>query len=448
MDKEIYINNQVDNDFIIKSKNSSLAFAFVAIIYSISFPINVYRPSVIVLCLISILINAWRIYLVERYVQNKNSISKSVRLLSIAVLLNGLCWSSVGMLSVISFQVMNLNILVTFILLLAFIAGSIVTISGYTKILIVFNSLMFTPILFHSINLTIKQRDPDAIILAIFCIINIFYTFKQARVIKNEMLRRFSSEFDLKKSLEELEISKKNLEQESVKTFHASRLSSLGEMAGGVAHEINNPLTIIQGMSNSLLMKDPELLDENIKNKLNKILSASDRIAKIVRSMKMISSRSDNNSHDVIEVEKILSISTDLFEERIKSEQIQFQIINNLNPTVYCNPLQVSQIIINLLSNALDALQTYEGEKKILLSVEQRNSYVVIRVSNTGSPLSETIKSKMFEPFFTTKALGKGTGLGLSISRTLAMNNNGSLEYEHYENMNAFTLCLKGSLKN
>ena len=245
----------------------------------------------------------------------------------------------------------------------------------------------------------------------------------------------------MKKSLEEVALSKKNLEEESIKTFHASRLSSLGEMAGGVAHEINNPLTIIQGMSKSIMNHSELTIDEDIRAKLVKINNASDRIAKIVKGMKIISSKNDQIIHEVIKVNKVLEISLGLFEERFKSENIDFKLEGLDNPSILCNPLQISQIIINLITNALDAIEK-EGQNYLRVKVteDRRNRTVDIRIINSGPLIESEVSAKIFEPFYSTKSLGKGTGLGLSISQTLAHSNSGELSYEPYEGKVCFKI--------
>lgn len=439
MGKKEYIEEQVEIDYILKSKNSSLTFGLIAFVFIFLHSKSKFEIELIILSLTVIFISFLRIQNVKRFFGNKTSRTQAVKNVSILVIFNGIIWSIIGYLSIISYDKFNIKIFITFILLMAFVAGSIVTISSKTKILLLFDILMLSPIVFYSFK--IFENDNDALILIIFNVLNLIYTLNQSKVIYNELIRRLDGEFELKKSMEELAQSNKRIEEETIKTFHASRLSSLGEMASGVAHEINNPLTIIQGISNSLLLKESNI-DETIRKKLTKIYTASERIAKIVKSMKLISSKNDNVEHEYVSIDKILEISIDLFTERFRTEKIHFQVINPHNPQVFCNQLQISQIIINLLSNALDALQKC-NEKNLLIHVEENHTYVEIRVVNSGELLSEKVLKRMFEPFFSTKALGKGTGLGLSISQTLAHNNGGSLSYEPFEGMISFVLKLR-----
>ena len=442
MDKHKYIEERVNIDYIIKSKNSSLAFGLCAVVLLIMQLSSNIKYIYFALVFVIIILSAIRILNVKRFSERKISLEVATRNVTITILINATLWSVLSFISLSTDD--TVRTLITYTLLLAFIAGSIVTVSSKRAVLITFNLLMLAPIIYFAIRLASSQQSNDAYFLIAFCIVNFIYTLKQSSTICNELKRRIGGEYDLKKSLDELALSKKNLEEESIKTFHASRLSSLGEMASGVAHEINNPLTIIQGMSNTLLLKNNEKLDEATLNKLAKIHSASERIAKIVRSMKLVSRRDDKLENEVTSVEKILEISIGLFEERIKTEKVQFTIENETNPQVFCNPLQISQILINLMSNALDALSNDKAEEKTLcLNIKDDGPWVKIRVVNSGQLLSEEVVKRMFEPFFSTKSLGKGTGLGLSISQTLANTNGGNLYYEPYQGKISFVLKLK-----
>lgn len=442
LERESYINEKIDIDYIVKSKNSSLAFGLVAVVFLLLHANSKMQFGFAILSIFIVILSVLRIHNVRRFLNNQISRDIATRNVSISGLINGLLWSAIGFISLMMIDELSINVMITFIILLAFISGSVVTLSSKKKILIFFNIIMLTPIAYYALMLIVKTGSKEGYFLLAFSCIKFLYVLKQSKVISSELRRRICIEFDLIKSLEELAVSKTTLEQESIKTFHASRLSSLGEMAGGVAHEINNPLTIIQGLSNKIL-NDDLTIDPIVREKLAKIHSASERIAKIVKGMKLISSKNDRLEHESVSIDKILEISTALFEERLKNERISFECVNLSNPVCKCNSLQVSQIIINLLSNAVDAINSSEDEKFIKLFVDVFGENLHIRVINSGPLLSSEVARKMFEPFFSTKSLGKGTGLGLSISQTLAQSNGGSLDYEPYEGHISFVLRLK-----
>ena len=444
-EKEDYIKEQVNIDYIWKSKNSAIAFILVTILYLFLNKLDdTFKTQIFWISLAVIIVNIIRFINFKQYFAHKKSLVDAVRTNSVTIITNACLWCALGILATLTYETNSYKILVVFIILITFNAGAIVTVSHRLLIFILLNTLVFFPQTFYSIYQYNKSNDPSILWLLVYTAINLFYNFRQGKVTQDELHLRFSNEYDLKKSLVEIELSKKHLEEESIKTFHASRLSSLGEMAGGVAHEINNPLTIIQGMTKSILTHDNLITDENTRNKLLKITSASDRIAKIVKGMKIISSKNDQIEHEIVKVSKVLEISIDLYEEKFKNEDIKFHLENPDDPEILCNPLQISQILINLVSNALDALQNIEGERFLKILIQKnRNNSVDIRVINSGPLLENGVSAKIFEPFFSTKSFGKGTGLGLSISSTLAHSNHGDLSYENYKGQVCFKLHIE-----
>lgn len=445
LEKEEYIKEQVNIDYIYKSKNSAITFVLVTILYLFLNKLeDIFRTQIFFLSLAVIVFNLIRFINFRQYFAHKKFLLNAVTINSITIITNACLWCTLGIMATLTYEINSYKILVVFIILITFNAGAIVTASHRLVIFTLLNSLVCFPQIFYSIYHYNKSNDSSILWLIVYTAINLFYNFRQGKVTQDELYLRFSNEYDLKKSLVEIELSKKNLEEESIKTFHASRLSSLGALAGGVAHEINNPLTIIQGMAKSILVHDKLITDENTRNKLLKITSASDRIAKIVKGMKIISSKNDQIEHEIVKVSKVLEISIDLYEEKFKNENIQFQLENPDDPEILCNPLQISQILINLVSNALDALQKNESERLLrILITKNKNSSVDIRVINSGPLLENGVSAKIFEPFFSTKSMGEGTGLGLSISSTLAHSNHGDLSYENYKGQVCFKLHIE-----
>lgn len=446
LEKQLYINEQIDIDYIRKAKNSSLAYIYVAILFLFLNQFdNNFKLSIFFLCIGIIVLSFIRFLNYKKYFSNKKNIEDAVLSNSLIISIIGFLWCALGIIATFTFENNNYQVIVMFIILITISSGSIVTLSHREKIFNLYNCLIISPVAIFSITQFLNSYDNSKLWLLGYTAIYVIYNNRQSEIVKRELSNRFENVFDLKRSLDEVALSKKNLEEESIKTFHASRLSSLGEMAGSVAHEINNPLTIIKGLVKSIKVHDEKNISQESVTKLDKINSASERIAKIVRGMKIISSKNDQIEHEIIKISKVLEISVDLYEEKLKNENINFKIENVTDPEIICNPLQISQILINLVSNAIDALQELEGEKYLAVKVTEDflNHNVDIRVINSGPLLEEEILTKIFQPFFSTKMLGKGTGLGLSISQTLALNNHALLLYENYDNQVCFKLQLK-----
>ncbi len=223
-------------------------------------------------------------------------------------------------------------------------------------------------------------------------------------------------------------IDLRSKKQAEMTLFHSSRLASLGEMAGGIAHEINNPLAIIHGRA-ALLLKNLEAgkVDPiRFKDGLIKVMDTVDRISKIVRGMKAVARNSENDPFIRASWDQIVDDTLELCRERIKNNGVEFKLYVTTTNSVECRSSQLSQVLLNLLNNSLDAI---EGSPSpwITVQIAEVGSDFEISIEDSGSGIPESLRAKIMDPFFTTKELGKGTGLGLSISKGIIEDHQGRL---------------------
>jgi histidine kinase len=217
----------------------------------------------------------------------------------------------------------------------------------------------------------------------------------------------------------------KRLEAEQ-QLIHAGKMATLGEMATGIAHELNQPLSVIKTASNFCLKKinSNEIIeDKDLYTMLEKIDRNVNRSANIISHMRQFARKSDVVLAEV-QINNVLKRAFDIFSQQLKVRGIDvaWDIEQNL-PTIMADPSRLEQVFINLLLNARDAIEEKwwspepaMGLKKITLKTTLEGNTVVVEVRDTGVGVSKDIADKLFEPFFTTKEVGKGTGLGLSIS--------------------------------
>jgi signal transduction histidine kinase len=253
----------------------------------------------------------------------------------------------------------------------------------------------------------------------------------------------------------ELQQALKNLKQTQAKLVHSEKMSSLGQLVAGVAHEINNPVSFIHGnivhaseYFNDLLSLlqlyqqhyptpkeeiiekteeiDLEFLEEDLARLFKSMKVGSDRIATIVKSLRTFSrlDESDLKDADICEcIESALLIC----ESRLKSSSnsAPIEIIKNYEklPKLNCYPGELNQVFMNIISNAIDALNEDKQEGKtstIRISTETVDAcWIAVKISDNGQGMSEQVRDKIFDPFFTTKPVGKGTGLGLSVTHQI-----------------------------
>ena len=229
----------------------------------------------------------------------------------------------------------------------------------------------------------------------------------------------------------------KRLEAEQ-QLIQASKMATLGEMATGVAHELNQPLSVIKTASSfsiKKINKNEPIEDEILANILLKIDSNVDRATRIIQHMRQFARKSDMDLEKV-QVNAVLERAFEIFSQQLKLRGIK--VVWNIEkelPKINADPSRLEQVFINLLLNARDAIEEKwgpkepeMGEKKIILTTRKDEQNVICEVCDTGKGVPETITDKIFEPFYTTKEVGKGTGLGLSISYGIIKDCGGSIQ--------------------
>jgi PAS domain S-box-containing protein len=211
----------------------------------------------------------------------------------------------------------------------------------------------------------------------------------------------------------------------------SARLSALGMMAGGVAHEINNPLAIIHASASDLLRRVKEegsLPLAIVVRNGERILQTANRITKIIKSMRHLAREGSRDKARPTRVAKILEETLEVCKERFRDHAVNL-LLPTIDPdvSVPCREVQIAQVLLNLLQNAFDAVMEQQ-EKWVRLEVAVEDDSVIFSVMDSGPGIPPELKSRIMEPFFTTKEVGKGTGLGLSLSRTIVEEHGGSLE--------------------
>lgn len=244
---------------------------------------------------------------------------------------------------------------------------------------------------------------------------------------KNKLLTAANEQLAADLALQErLELQRREVE---VKMLSQAKLASLGEIATGIAHEINQPLTyisIILQATNRDLDRGTLDLDE-LSVDLKESSRQVQRITKIIHHLRTFG-RADSGEMVELQLPVILNDALILYRQKLKINSISLEVpIDSDLPPICGNPNQLEQVFINLLQNSLDALV---GVVKPVISVDfaQRDGQLIITFADNGGGIAEEDAAKVFEPFFTTKPIGKGTGLGLSIVYGIIADHGGVIE--------------------
>jgi signal transduction histidine kinase len=212
----------------------------------------------------------------------------------------------------------------------------------------------------------------------------------------------------------------KNLADERMKLANVSKLADIGEMTSSVAHEINNPLTVVMGrasnLSKMLKMESPDL--EKMKKEVEQVQKMSARIARIVRSMKAMSNDYKRMDHSYQTFAQLFEDIMILTENKMKLANIDFKFkneIENLEQELF--PMQLGQVFLNVITNACDAIEELD-DKWIEVKIQNyADNKILITFIDSGSGIPIDKRNLLFTPFYSSKDIGKGTGLGLSVSK-------------------------------
>lgn len=233
------------------------------------------------------------------------------------------------------------------------------------------------------------------------------------------------------------------LETTKAKSIASAKLASLGEMAGGVAHEINNPLAIISMNAAQLneLLDDPEVTKEELKMFVEKIQKTTTRIDRIVKGLKSFARGGELDPFISTSVKSIVENTLELCSEKLKKHSVELRLKNIVDVSIECRESQIGQVLLNLISNGVDAIDKL-SDKWIEIELKDLDGYVVVDVTDSGHGIPEEVAEKIMQPFFTTKDVGKGTGLGLSISKGIIESHKGRFRLDRKSPNTKFSILL------
>ncbi|MCF8060018.1 MAG: GHKL domain-containing protein [Bacteriovoracaceae bacterium] len=216
------------------------------------------------------------------------------------------------------------------------------------------------------------------------------------------------------------------------KLENQTRMSDLGRLTAGIAHEINNPLTVIKGASSFCLkrIEGGNLETPRLKTELKRMSKHVERVVKIIEGLRFVSRDGSKDNFESKSIGAVIKDAYELCSYKLNGEGVNSSFVPLFSETkCSIRVVQIEQVIFSLISNAIDALEN-QSEKNITVLMSESNRDVFIRVRDNGPGIPNEIKGEVLKPFFTTKPVGEGTGLGLSVAAEIIKNHNGQLSIE------------------
>lgn len=234
--------------------------------------------------------------------------------------------------------------------------------------------------------------------------------------------------------------------------IRSEKLASIGIMTAGIAHEMNNPLSGISGMAVNLLdMPQKYGLNERGIERVKAILDSSARAISIMRDLLYLSRKADSTSV-LISINSLINKAVEVIHYPGMSEIHQHYNFEKSLPLIHCDPAKIEQVIINIISNAIQSILEKKKEclqanisfsGLLLISTQlQDDQNILITISDNGTGISETNRSRIFDPFFSTRPAGQGTGLGLSISHKIIEEHGGRIFFDCIDEVTVFSIVL------
>lgn len=227
----------------------------------------------------------------------------------------------------------------------------------------------------------------------------------------------------------------KELDMERQNLIQSSKMAAIGELATGIAHEINQPLNHIRmsASMNEMELEKDDIERAKVQERNRFILDDIERSTKIIQHLRNFGRRSDQDPFEKLNIHELIEASSLLFMDSLNSANIQMKKeFHSEHPFFYGNQNLFEQVLLNLISNARDAMKE-SARKELIVRSFTSKSRLILEFEDSGSGIPEDLLDKIFDPFFTTKEVGKGTGIGLSISYQIIQSFDGIIRAKNGE---------------
>ncbi|MGZ3725463.1 MAG: sensor histidine kinase [Pseudobdellovibrio sp.] len=446
MPKTSRIQQKLNSDFLTKATAPAIGYLLLSTcIYFFHFDIDVaYFNYVLGFTALSI---GLRLALVRKVLNGSFNYEKGVKFISWLLFASSTGWAVVFATAFFDSEINSPDFICAIIMALAITNGSILTLGSRPRQALYFQNALLIPAEVAYYLAYRATGQSYALFSAVALVAFSLYMLKQTLDYNRQIKSKALAEIDLEESLQLLKESNEKIIIETTRAESASHLAALGQMAGGVAHEINSPLAAIsiaaELITENIESENPDL--NKLKPKLQNIIKSSKRISLIINTLKVISdTKQTGDQLEELSMAFLVQNCLNLCREKFEHANIKVNVSNKAEATVIGNASKTSQVIINLLNNAYDALKDFPLQNKtVTISFFEEDGFVNTCIENTGPLISDESRKKLFMPFFTTKDIGQGTGLGLSLCKSLIESQNGKIWFNAGKRNTGFTFSLK-----
>lgn len=429
-----------------KSVGSSVAFMGIALlVFFYQFGAVKHDLAIEIFSALAFISSLIRL-LISRKARTQGFIALGVRkLLKGAISANSLAWGGMFLFGGLEITAVNGHLLFLVTICIGMSAASLVTLGAFKSLFYPFQLFSLGPMTILTLLDQWNLGKPTYLYITLLDAVYIIYQMRQFSVYQEHLIGRFQHQLELEDSNLEIKAQQETLIQQTAKLVHSSKITGLGEMAAGLSHEINNSLMVILGST--------EQINRSIKRDFPQHTTLDDRVQKtklaimkiksVIDGLRLFSLENEKVPKDRTKLEDVIERALTFSHALLRAHEIRITIGQIPQVELMAHPLQLAQVLFNLIKNADDVLRDSSFQDKwIHIDFKIEHEMVFISVANGGEKISEAAISRLFQPFFTTKDIGQGTGLSLSISKGIILDHRGDLSLDASQSSTTFVLKL------
>lgn len=452
------LRDELDTELITSSVPPSFTFILAAIFITYSrMGSLIYSDIILILGIVLIILPSLR--LVTHFIFKKNllNLRTTALLFKVNIVMNAIVWSLCTLLIVIEYELQDpiINIY-SLAFSLPFAIATLITLIYDLKLTTLVQLIFILPIGTFSGYLYWKSGSDSALVFLYISVIAILFFLIQNRKVHQQIVNRIIYRIDSDNAYDELKESQKLLLLERSKVQQSTKAATIYEITGELTHEINNPLSIVIGNIEMALksLSSGQVNIPYLEKKLKNSHYAGNRINNILKALSYLSTQNNNsqastNKHDLNE---IINQTLTHYREKLLTSHIQVEYDCPTQPHyILCKPSEITQVILNVLSNAVKALtETPSENRKIIIRISKiDNSKIKLMMSNTGDTISQDEQELLFEPEFKNKdsgykdsLFGFVSSIGLSTTKNIVEEHGGNFYFDKNEKLTTFVVEL------